>query len=149
MSSSPTHIRLSLEVTWYWCSMLGDLIIPVDSLSISLGMGLSITGVKLPGWLWRAIAQWSEHLQLLKAGGPGFFSFPPGLLILMGWRICGALDLQIWRLLCWQTNRQINRRTEPIALPLAHACGITTPTQPFTPCACARGKHRVAPLDCW
>ena len=47
--------------------MLGDLIIPVDYLSISLGMGLSITlkaGVKLPGWLWGAVAQWSEHLQL-------------------------------------------------------------------------------------
>ena len=38
---------------WCWCSMLGDLIILVDSLSISLGTGLSITlkvGVKLPGW---------------------------------------------------------------------------------------------------
>ena len=47
--------------------MLGDLIIPVDSLSISLGMGLSITlkgGVKLPGWLWGAVAQWPEYLQL-------------------------------------------------------------------------------------
>ena len=47
--------------------LLGDLIIPVDTLSISLGIGLSTTlkaGVKLPGWLWRAIAQWSEHLQL-------------------------------------------------------------------------------------
>ena len=60
MSSSPIYIRLSLEVTgyyWCWCSMLGDLIIPVDSLSISLGVGLSITlktGVKLPGWLWGA-----------------------------------------------------------------------------------------------
>ena len=47
--------------------MLDDLIILVDSLSISLGMRLSITlkvGVKLPGWLWGAIAQWPEHLQL-------------------------------------------------------------------------------------
>ena len=45
--------------------MLGDLIIPVDSLSISLGMELTITlKVKLPEWLWGAIAQWSEHLQL-------------------------------------------------------------------------------------
>ena len=47
--------------------MLNGLIIPVDSSSISLGMGLSITlkaRVKLPGWLWEAIAQWSEHLQL-------------------------------------------------------------------------------------
>ena len=47
--------------------MLSDLIIPVDSLSISLGMGLSITleaGVKMPGWLWGALAQWPEHLWL-------------------------------------------------------------------------------------
>ena len=47
--------------------MLGVLIIPVDSLSISLGMGLSIilkVGVKLPRWLWGAIAQWSERLLL-------------------------------------------------------------------------------------
>ena len=30
-------------------------------------MGLSITlkaGVKFPGWLWGALAQWPEHLQL-------------------------------------------------------------------------------------
>ena len=50
-----------IEVTryyWCWCSMLGDLIILVDSLSISLGMWLSITlkaGVKLPEWLWGAV----------------------------------------------------------------------------------------------
>ena len=47
--------------------MLGDLIILVDSLSISLGMGLSITlkaGVEQLEWLWGAIAQRSEHLQL-------------------------------------------------------------------------------------
>ena len=65
--------------------MLGDLIIPVDSLSISLGMGLSITlkaGVKLPGWLWGAVPQWPEHLQLkqevlgsIPGGCPGFFLF--------------------------------------------------------------------------
>ena len=69
--------------------MLGDLIIPVDSLSISLGMGLSITlkaGVRLPGWLWGAMAQWAEHLQLkrevlgsIPSGYPGFFSLPAGL----------------------------------------------------------------------
>ena len=37
------------------------------NISISLGMGLSITlkaAVKLPGWLWGAVDQWSEHLQL-------------------------------------------------------------------------------------
>ena len=45
--------------------LVSILIIPVDSLSIILGMKLSITlkaEVKLPGWLWGAIAQWSEHL---------------------------------------------------------------------------------------
>ena len=50
---------------WCWCSMLGDSIIPADSLSTSLGIGLSITlkaGVELLRWLWGAIAQWSEHL---------------------------------------------------------------------------------------
>ena len=64
--------------------MLGDLIIPVDSLSISLGMGLSIAlkaGVKLPGWLWGVVSQWSGHLQLkqealgsIPSGCPGFFT---------------------------------------------------------------------------
>ena len=47
--------------------MLSDLIISVDFLSISLGMGLSITlkaGVKMPGWLWGTVAQWPEHLWL-------------------------------------------------------------------------------------
>ena len=41
--------------------MLGDLIIPADSSSNSLGIGLSITvkaGVELLRWLWGAIAQW-------------------------------------------------------------------------------------------
>ena len=70
--------------------MFGDLIIPVDSLRISLGIGLSITlkaGVKLPGWLWRAIAQWSEHLQLKQetqgsfpVAALVFFPLPAGLL---------------------------------------------------------------------
>ena len=57
----------------------------VDSLSTSLGMGLSITlkaGVKLPGLLWGAVAQWPEHLELkreglgsIPGGCPGFFLF--------------------------------------------------------------------------
>ena len=60
--------------------MLGDLIIPVDSLSISLGMGLSISWSELPGWLWGTVAHWPEHLQLMQevlgsipGGCPGFF----------------------------------------------------------------------------
>ena len=72
------------------------------NISNSLGMGLSITlkaAVKLPGWLWGAVDQWSEHLQLRQeAQGtldswwlPWVFSLPAGLLMLMGWRICGAL----------------------------------------------------------
>jgi hypothetical protein len=35
-----------------------------------------------------------------------------------------CLDIQIWRFLCWQTSKQTNGRTEPIALPLAHARGV-------------------------
>ncbi len=70
--------------------MLGDFIIPADSLSTSLGMGLSITfkaGIELLRWLWGAVAQWSEHLQLkqealgsIPGGYPGFFSLSAGLL---------------------------------------------------------------------
>ena len=65
--------------------MLGDLVIPADSLSISLGIGLSITfkaGELMLRWLWGAMAQWSEHLQLklealglIPGGYPGFFFF--------------------------------------------------------------------------
>ena len=64
VKSHPYWHGLSLELScYYWCScsMLGDLTIPVDSLSISFGMGLSITlkvGVKLPGWLQGAVGQW-------------------------------------------------------------------------------------------
>ena len=84
-------IRLSLELScyyWCWCAVLGDLIIPADSSSISLGIGLSITlkaGVELLRWLWGAVAQWSEHLQpkheamgSIPGGFPGF-SLPAGL----------------------------------------------------------------------
>ena len=65
--------------------MLGDLIILADFLSISLGMGLSITfkaGELMLRWLWGAVAQWSEHLQLkqealgsIPSSYPGFFLF--------------------------------------------------------------------------
>ena len=65
--------------------MLDDLIISADSLSISLGMGLSMSGC-------RGVAQWSEHLQLkqeplgsISGGCPGFFLFQLAqLLMLMG-----------------------------------------------------------------
>ena len=44
-----------------------------------------------------------------------------------------CLDLQIRRFLCQQ-------QTQPITLPLAHACGVTTTTRPITlPLAHARG----------
>ena len=43
--------------------------------------------MELLGWLWGAIAQWSEHLQLkqetkgsIPGGFPGFFSLPAGLV---------------------------------------------------------------------
>ena len=81
------HVRLSLELScyyWCWCSALGDLIIPADSLGTNLGIGLSITfkaGVELLRWLWGAVAQWSEHLQLkqqalgsIPGSYPAFFS---------------------------------------------------------------------------
>ena len=64
------HIRLSLELSYYywcWCSVLGDLAILADWLSISLGIGLSVTfktRVRLLRWLWGTVAQWLEHLQL-------------------------------------------------------------------------------------
>ena len=47
--------------------MLGGLSTPADSLIINLGIGLSITlkaGRGMLRWLWGAMAQWSEHLQL-------------------------------------------------------------------------------------
>ena len=72
-------------------------------MSIILGMKLSITlkaKVKLLGWLWGTIAQWSEHLQLeqealgwIPGGCPVFISLVAGLIMLMGWRICGTLVL--------------------------------------------------------
>ena len=46
--------------------MLGDLIIPADSLSTNLGIGLSIAlkaGGRMLRGLWGAVAHWSEHLQ--------------------------------------------------------------------------------------
>ena len=72
--------------------MLGDLIIPVDSLSISLGVGSSIT-LKAG-----AVGSHSSVVRVpaAKEGGPGFdsqwlpwvfccfFSLPVGLLMLTG-----------------------------------------------------------------
>ena len=72
-----------------WCSVLGDLIIPIDSLSISLGMGLSVTlkaGVEQLRWLWGAVAQQLEHLRLTLVHFPAAalgFSSTAGLLMLM------------------------------------------------------------------
>ena len=53
--------------------------------STSLGIGLSIALKAergIPDWLWGAVAQWSEHLQLkqealgsIPSGCPGFFLF--------------------------------------------------------------------------
>ena len=65
------------------CSVLGGFITPADSFSTSLGIGLSIALKAergIPGWLWGAVAQWSEHLQVkqealgsIPSGCPGFF----------------------------------------------------------------------------
>ena len=67
------------------CSVLGGFITPADSSSTSLGIGLSIALKAergIPDWLWGAVAQWSEHLQLkqealgsIPSGCPGFFLF--------------------------------------------------------------------------
>ena len=73
-------------IYWCWCSsVLGGFITPADSSSTSLGIGLSIALKAergIPDWLWGAIAQWSEHLQLkqealgsIPSGCPGFFLF--------------------------------------------------------------------------
>ena len=58
---------------------------PADSLIISLGIGLSITlkaGRGMLRWLWGAVVQWSEHLQLkqealalISSGYPVLFFF--------------------------------------------------------------------------
>ena len=68
--------------------MLGDLVILADSLSISLGIGLSITfiaGELMLRGCGGTVAQWSEHLQLkqealgsISGGYPGFFSLLAG-----------------------------------------------------------------------
>ena len=65
--------------------MLGGFITPADSSSTSLGIGLSIALKAergIPDWLWGAVAQWSEHLQLkqealgsIPSDCPGFFLF--------------------------------------------------------------------------
>ena len=72
-------------IYWCWCSVLGGFITPADSSSTSLGIGLSIALKAergIPDWLWGAVAQWSEHLQLkqealgsIPSGCPGYFLF--------------------------------------------------------------------------
>ena len=62
---------------------------PADSSSTNLGIGLSIALKAergIPDWLWGAVAQWSEHLQLkqealgsIPSGCPGFFFLSAGL----------------------------------------------------------------------
>ena len=54
--------------------MLGGFIIPADSSSTSLGIGLSIALKAergIPDWLWGAVAQW-VRAPAAQAGGPGF-----------------------------------------------------------------------------
>ena len=83
-----TPMRTYHVTTGVGVLVLGDLIIPVDSSSTSLGIELSITlkaGVELLRWLWGAIARRSEHLQLkqealgsISSGYPWYFSLPAG-----------------------------------------------------------------------
>ena len=61
-----------------WCFMHGGLIILVDSLSVSLGMGMSITlqaGVKVLGWLCVGSSVVRAPAATLPAGGPSFNSW--------------------------------------------------------------------------
>ena len=62
-----TYVKPELSCFyWCWCSVLGDLIISADSLSVNLGIGLTITfkaGELMLRWLWGAKAQWSEQLK--------------------------------------------------------------------------------------
>ena len=53
----------------------------INSLGIGLSIALKAEG-GIPDWLWGAVAQWSEHLQLkqealgsIPSGCPGFFLF--------------------------------------------------------------------------
>ena len=84
------YIRLSLVAScfyWCWCSVLGDLFIPA-TLEHQFGYG-TVHRLKAGGrilrWLWRAVAQWSRHLQLKLEGQglipgrfPGFFPLSAG-----------------------------------------------------------------------
>ena len=56
--------------------MLGDLVIPVDSLSITLGMGLSITLKSYSEVAWVAVGDRSSVVRVpaARAGGPVFDS---------------------------------------------------------------------------
>ena len=89
---TPVKSNATMNMSECWCSVLGGLSTLADSLITSLGMGLSIA-LKAGGgslrWLWGAVVQWSEHLQLkqealgsIPGGCPGFF-FSFSWLILM------------------------------------------------------------------
>ena len=74
---APIHIRLCLN---YHAStgvgvlhVLGDLIIPADFLSMSNWVVFK-AGELMFRWLWGAVAQWSEHLQLKQEALHGFNS---------------------------------------------------------------------------
>ena len=79
------NLYIKYYMYWCWCSVLGGFITPADSSSTSLGIGLSVALKAergIPDWLWGAVAQWSEHLQLkqealgsIPSGCPGFFLF--------------------------------------------------------------------------
>ena len=88
------HVHASCYY-WCWCSMFGDLIIPVDSLSISLGMGLSITlkvGVEQLRWLAVGGRSSAVRAPAAKAGDPGSI---PGGFFFSSWltNVDGMKDL--------------------------------------------------------
>ena len=76
-------------IYWYWCSVLGGFITLAGSSSTSLGIGLSKAERGIPDWLWGAVGQRSEHLQLKQEVLHGFdpqwlptiFSLSAGLLM--------------------------------------------------------------------
>ena len=78
-TEGPTYLMYAGENTVHMYKLV------LDSSSTSLGIGLSIALKAergIPDWLWGAVAQWSEHLQLkqealgsIPSGCPGFFLF--------------------------------------------------------------------------
>ena len=58
------HILVLVFYAW-WFNYQSSLTLSIDQFGYYMGLSITLkTGVKLLGWLWGAIAQWSKHLQL-------------------------------------------------------------------------------------